>query len=50
VVNQLKNKLDLPRFLALDSEFGGVATAQQLQSQTESFLSSVFEDPQLLNS
>jgi hypothetical protein len=48
VVNELKDKIDLQRFLALDSELGGVAMAQQLQSEAQSFLGSFFGDTPML--
>lgn len=46
--DELTHSIDLPRFVALDEEFGGKETAERLKNEARSYLSSFFGDPQLL--
>lgn len=45
VVDELKDEIDLPRFLALENELGDPARAQQLQQEAQSFLATFFGEP-----
>lgn len=45
VVDELKDKIDLPRFIALDNELGGTTRARQLQQEAQSFLAAFFGEP-----
>jgi ribosomal protein S27E len=42
VVDELKDKIDLARFTALDNEFGGPARARQLRQEAERFAAAFF--------
>ncbi len=47
VVDELKDKIDLPRFMALDNEFCGTTQARQLQQEAQSFLAAFFGEPSI---
>lgn len=47
IVDELKDKIDLPRFMAPDSELAGTARAQQLQQEAQSFLAAFFGEPSI---
>lgn len=44
VVDELKDKIDLPRFIALDNEFGGTTQARQLQAHAQAVVDAFFEN------
>lgn len=44
VVDELKDKIDLPRFAALDKELRGVTHARQLQAEAQGLITSFFGD------
>lgn len=47
VVDELKDKIDLPRFIALDNELGSTTQARQLQQEAQSFLAAFFGEPSI---
>jgi len=47
VVDELKDKIDLPRFIALDNELGGTTQARQLQQEAQGFLAAFFGEPSI---
>ena len=47
VVDELKDRIDLPRFARLDNELGGTTRARQLQQEAQSYLASFFGEPSI---
>lgn len=45
VVDELKDKIDLPRFIALDNELSGTTRARQLLQDAQSLLAPFFGEP-----